>query len=62
VERIAEKKGISTDKANEEIQRRARVLERMRAHNVRNYMDVSDIIRRYYENPGRVYEEVANNG
>jgi flagellar protein FlaI len=62
VERIAERKGITTDQANEEIQRRARVLEWMRARNVRKYLDVSDVIRRYYENPERVYAEATNNG
>jgi flagellar protein FlaI len=62
VERIAEKKGITTDEANEEIQRRARVLEWMRERNVRKYTDVSDVIRRYYENPERVYGEATNGG
>jgi len=60
VERIAEKKGISTDEAYEEIQRRARVLEWMRARNLRNYKDVSDVIRRYYENPDFIYNEATN--
>jgi flagellar protein FlaI len=62
VERIAEKKGITTDAANEEIQRRVRVLEWMRAQNVRKYLDVSDVIRRYYENPERVYKEAISTG
>jgi flagellar protein FlaI len=60
VERIAEKKGITTDEANEEIQRRARVLEWMRERNVRKYMEVSDVIRRYYEDSERVYKEATN--
>ncbi len=70
VERIAEKKGISTDEANEEIRRRAKVLEWMRARNVRNYKEVSDVIRRYYEDPASVYgsaslfssQEATNDG
>jgi flagellar protein FlaI len=61
VERIAEKKGITTDEANEEIQRRAQVLEWMRARKVRNYREVSDIIRRYYENPERLFKEATKN-
>lgn len=62
VERIAEKKGITTDEANDEIQRRARVLEWMRERNVRKYTDVSDVIRRYYEDSERVYKEATNSG
>jgi flagellar protein FlaI len=70
VERIAEKKGITTDEANEEIRRRAKVLEWMRARNLRNYKEVSDVIRRYYEDPASVYasaslfssQEATNNG
>jgi len=62
VERIAEKKGITTDAANEEIQHRMRVLEWMRTRNVRKYLDVSDVIRRYYEDPGRVYKEATSTG
>lgn len=62
VERIAGKKGITTDEANEEIHHRARVLEWMRTKNVRNYKEVSDIIRRYYEDPENVYKEATKNG
>jgi flagellar protein FlaI len=62
VERIAERKGITTDQANEEIQRRAKVLEWMRARSLRNYKDVSEVIRRYYENPESVYTEAMNGG
>jgi hypothetical protein len=39
-----------------------RVLEWMRAQDVRKYLDVSDVIRRYYENPRRVYEEATSTG
>jgi flagellar protein FlaI len=62
VERIAQKKGITTDQAHEEIQRRAKVLEWMRTRNVRDYKEVSDIIRRYYENPEYVYKEATHSG
>ncbi|MGD0978153.1 MAG: type II/IV secretion system ATPase subunit [Candidatus Bathyarchaeia archaeon] len=62
VERIAEKKGITTDAANEEIQRRMHVLEWMRVRNVRKYLEVSDVIRRYYEDPERVYKEATSTG
>jgi flagellar protein FlaI len=62
VERIAEKKGITADQANQEIQRRARVLEWMHTRNLRNYKDVSEVIRRYYENPESVYTEAMNGG
>jgi len=62
VERIAEKRGITSDAANQEIQRRMRVLEWMRTRNVRKYLEVSDVIRRYYEDPERVFKEATSTG
>jgi len=61
MERIAEKKGISIEEANEEIQRRAKVIEWMAKRDVRNYKEVSDVIRSYYENPEAILEEAAKN-
>lgn len=57
VERIAKRKGISIDEANEEIQRRRKILEWMSRRNIRNHSEVSEIIRRYYENPDLVHVE-----
>jgi flagellar protein FlaI len=57
VERIASKKGISVEEANEEIQRRAKILEWMSKRKIRNYREVSEIIRKYYEDPESVYKE-----
>ena len=51
MEKIAEKKGISIEEANEEIQRRAKVFDWMRRKNIRDYRDVSNIIRSYTEDP-----------
>lgn len=59
IERIASKKGISMEEAFEEIQKRARILEWMSKHKMRNYKDVSEIIRRYYEDPESVYMEAT---
>jgi flagellar protein FlaI len=59
LEKIAEKKGITTEEATEELQRRARVIKWMVKKNLRNYRDVSNIIRSYLENPNRVLQEVA---
>jgi flagellar protein FlaI len=51
IERIAQKKGISIEAAYEEIKRRTQILEGLSKRNIRNYLEVSDVIRRYYENP-----------
>ena len=51
VERIAQKKGISLEAAYEEIKRRTQILEGLSKRKIRNYIEVSDVIRRYYENP-----------
>jgi flagellar protein FlaI len=61
LERIAEKTGISTEEASEEIQRRAKVIEWMRKRNIRNYKDVSNVIRSYTENPESVLKEAIRN-
>jgi flagellar protein FlaI len=61
MERIAEKKGITLEEANEEIQRRAKVIEWMSKRDVRNYKEVSDVIRSYYENPEAILSEATEN-
>ena len=61
MERIAEKKGISIEEANEEIQRRAKVIEWMAKRDIKNYKEVSDVIRSYYENPEAILEEATEN-
>ncbi len=61
VENIAERKGISAEEAEEEIHRRARVIEWMYKNNIRNYKDVSDMIRYYAENPEFFAREVLKN-
>jgi flagellar protein FlaI len=61
MERIAEKKGISLEEANEEVQRRAKVIEWMAKRDIRNHKEVSDAIRSYYENPEAILEEAAKN-
>lgn len=57
LEKIAEKTGISTEQAEEELKNRARVITWMAKKNIRNYKDVSNIIRTYTENPARVLVE-----
>jgi flagellar protein FlaI len=61
LERIAEKTGVTPEQADEEIQRRAKVIEWMVRKNVRNYKDVSNIIRRYLENPEPILVEALKN-
>jgi flagellar protein FlaI len=62
IERISEKKGVSTEEANAEIQTRARVIDWMCKRNIRNYQDVSNVIRAYSENPESILKEVAIDG
>jgi flagellar protein FlaI len=61
LEKIAEKKGITTEEASEEIQRRTRVIGWMAKNNLRNYKEVSNIIRSYIEKPELVLQEVNRN-
>jgi flagellar protein FlaI len=61
LERIAEQKGITIEEAEEEIQRRADVIDWMNKNNIRNYRDVSDIIRSYSQNPEYFMREVMKN-
>jgi flagellar protein FlaI len=57
LEKIAEKTGKTLEEANEEIQRRAKVIQWMARENIRNYLDVSNTIRSYLENPDRLFKE-----
>ena len=61
IEKIAQRKGISSEEAYKEIQQRAKILEGMLKRKIRNYVDVSDIIRKYYENPKSVFISEAKN-
>ena len=61
LEKIAEKKGISVEQANEELQRRMALIDWMAKRNIRNYKDVSNMIRSYYENPDVVLKGVLGN-
>ena len=59
IERIATKKGLSMEEANAEIQRRAKILGWMSERKMRSYREVSEIIRRYYEDPASLYKEAT---
>jgi flagellar protein FlaI len=61
IENIAERKGISAEEAEAEIHRRAQVIDWMFKNDIRNYKDVSDVIRSYAENPEYFVQEVMNN-
>jgi flagellar protein FlaI len=60
-EKIAEKTGVTPEEAAEEIQRRTQVIEWMVRKNIRNYKDVSNIIRSYIEAPEPLLEEAQKN-
>ena len=57
LEKIAEKTGISIEQAEEELANRRKVITWLAKKNIRNYKDVSNIIRTYLENPARVLSE-----
>jgi flagellar protein FlaI len=59
VERIAARDGVSFEDANEELARRAKIIEWMASRNIRNFQDVSDVTRRYYEQPDLVFKEAC---
>ncbi len=61
LEKIAEKTGITPEQATEEIQNRTKILEWMVRKNLRDYKDVSNIIRSYLENPGPLLAEALKN-
>jgi flagellar protein FlaI len=61
LEKIADKTGLTPEQASEEIQQRTKIIEWMVKNNVRNYKDVSNIIRRYIENPKFILQEVLKN-
>jgi flagellar protein FlaI len=60
LEKTAEKMGLSIEQAEEELRNRAKVLKWMVRKNIRNYKDVSNIIRSYVENPARVLMEASS--
>ncbi len=59
LEKIAEKTGLSIEQAEEELNNRKKVITWMAKKNIRNYKDVSNIIRSYIENPARVLSEAS---
>ena len=61
LEKVAEKTGVTPEEASEEIQRRAKVIQWLVKKNIRNYKEVSNIIRSYLENPEPVLKEALNN-
>lgn len=59
LEKVAEKTGLSIDEAEQELKNRAKVIKWMTKKNIRNYKDVSNIIRSYLENPQRILAEAS---
>jgi archaeal flagellar protein FlaI len=57
LEKIAEKTGLSIEQAEEELKNRKKVITWMAKKNIRNYKDVSNVIRSYMENPARILAE-----
>jgi flagellar protein FlaI len=55
VERIAARYGMSLDAANKDIEVRTKILKWMVANNVRDFKGVSDLTRKYYEQPEDVF-------
>ena len=57
LEKIAEKTGLSIEEAEQELENRKKIITWMSKKNIRNYKDVSNIIRSYMENPSRILAE-----
>jgi archaeal flagellar protein FlaI len=57
LEKIAEKTGLSIEQAEEELKNRKKILTWLAKKDIRNYKDVSNIIRSYMENPARILAE-----
>jgi len=57
IEKIAEKTGITLEQANEEIERRKKIIRWMVKKHIRDYKDVSNIIRNYLENSKPILAE-----
>ena len=57
IEKIAEKTGITLEQANEEIERRKKIVRWMVKKHIRDYKDVSNIIRNYLENSKPILAE-----
>ncbi len=55
LEAIMKTRGMSETEVFDELERRRTVLEWMVAKNIRRYVDVASIIRKYYADPDRVY-------
>jgi flagellar protein FlaI len=62
VERIAARDGVSIEEAKIELTKRAKVIEWMAKRNIRDFRKVSDITRKYYEQPELVYQEACEGG
>jgi flagellar protein FlaI len=54
LEKVAEKTGLTIEQAEKELQNRTKILKWMIKKNIRNYKDVSSIIRSYLENPSKI--------
>jgi archaeal flagellar protein FlaI len=57
LEKVAEKTGVSIEEAEQELANRQKVITWMAKKNIRNYKEVSDLIRTYLENPAKVLSE-----
>lgn len=62
VERIAARDGMTLEEANIELEKRATVIKWMAKKNIRNFQKVSDITRKYYEQPELVFQEACKGG
>jgi flagellar protein FlaI len=59
LEKISALSGLTISELIEEIQQRKRLLEYMREKGIRNYIDVTRVVRTYYRNPNLEFEELT---
>jgi flagellar protein FlaI len=60
LQKIAKDLGITVERLLAELDHRKRVLVEMLEHNIRNYIDVNNVLNKYYHNPRTTPEELAN--
>jgi len=59
LQKIAKDLDIPLDRLLDELEHRKRVLLEMMEHNVRNYLDVNNVLNKYYHNPHMIPEDLA---
>ncbi|MFB6199046.1 MAG: type II/IV secretion system ATPase subunit, partial [Halobacteriaceae archaeon] len=60
LEEIAEERGVTMNRIRRELRNRQKVLEYLRANNIRYYEDFTAVIHKYYRNPEMVLDRIGD--